>query len=101
MLVSILAFKHFTSTFPINYTETETCNLQRICQCIPSTKATIICILLGLDEYTTYSVSVAANNSLGIGPYSQPVQVKTLESSKSILVLFFVDLIGCTTCHIV
>ena len=48
-------------------------------------------ILLGLNEYTTYSVSVAANNSFGIGPYSQPVQVKTQESSKSIIVcLFFV-----------
>ena len=58
-------------------------------------------IPLGLDEYTTYSVSVAANNSLGIGPYSRPVEVKTLESSKSILLLFFVDLIGCTTCYIV
>ena len=55
-------------------------------------------ILLGLDEYTTFNVSVAANNSLGIGPYSQPVEVKTLESSKS---MFFVDLIGCTTCYIV
>ena len=43
-------------------------------------------ILLGLNEYTTYSVSVAANNSFGIGPYSQPVQVKTQESSKSIIV---------------
>ena len=39
-------------------------------------------ILSGLNEYTTYSVSVAANNSFGIGPYSQPVQVKTQESSK-------------------
>ena len=44
-------------------------------------------ILLGLNEYITYSVSVAANNSLGSGPYSQPVQVKTLESSKSIVLL--------------
>ena len=43
--------------------------------------------ILGLNEYTTYSVSVAANNSLGIGPYSQPVQVKTYESSKSITLL--------------
>ena len=43
-------------------------------------------ILLGLNEYTTYNVSVAANNSFGIGPYSQPVQVKTQESSKSIIV---------------
>ena len=41
-------------------------------------------ILLGLNEYTTYNVSVATNNSFGIGPYSQPVQVKTQESSKSI-----------------
>ena len=41
-------------------------------------------ILLGLNEYTTYSVSVAANNSFGIGPYSQPVEVKTQESSKFI-----------------
>ena len=58
-------------------------------------------IPLELDEYTTFNVSVAANNSLGIGPYSQPVEVKTLESSKSIPLLFFVDLIGCTTCYIV
>lgn len=42
-------------------------------------------LLLGLDEYTTFNVSVAANNSLGIGPYSRPVEVMTLESSKSIL----------------
>ena len=41
-------------------------------------------ILLGLNEYTTYSVSVAANNSFGIGPYSQTVEVKTQESSKFI-----------------
>ena len=45
-------------------------------------------ILLGLNKYTTYSVSVAANNSFGIGPYSQTVEVKTQESSKSILLLF-------------
>ena len=42
-------------------------------------------ILSGLNEYTTYSVSVAANNSFGVGPYSQPVQVKTYESSKFIV----------------
>jgi len=42
-------------------------------------------ILSGLNEYTTFSVSVAANNSFGIGPYSQPVEVKTQESSKSSL----------------
>ena len=47
-------------------------------------------ILLGLNEYTTFRVSVAANNSFGIGPYSQPVEVKTQESSKSIILLFFV-----------
>ena len=45
--------------------------------------------LSGLNEYTTYSVFVAANNSFGIGPYSQPVQVKTYESSKFI--------VGCCT----
>ena len=45
-------------------------------------------LLVGLNEYTTYSVSVAANNSFGIGPYSQPVQVKTQESSKSTILLF-------------
>ena len=44
--------------------------------------------LSGLNEYTTYSASVAANNSLGIGPYSQPVEVMTHESSKSIILLF-------------
>ena len=33
---------------------------------------------------------MAANNSFGIGPYSQPVEVKTQESSKSIILLFFV-----------
>ena len=47
-------------------------------------------ILSGLNEYTTFRVSVAANNSFGIGPYSQPVEVKTQESSKSIILLFFV-----------
>ena len=40
-------------------------------------------ILSGLNEYTTFRVSVAANNSFGIGPYSQPMEVKTQESSKS------------------
>ena len=44
--------------------------------------------LSGLNEYTTYSASVAANNSLGIGPYSQPVEVMTHESSKSRILLF-------------
>ena len=44
--------------------------------------------LSGLNEYTTYSASVAANNSLGIGPYSQPVEVMNHESSKSRILLF-------------
>ena len=45
----------------------------------------LICLyflLLGLEVFTTFNVSVAANNSFGIGTYSQPIQVKTLESSK-------------------
>ena len=45
--------------------------------------------ILGLNEYTTFRVSVAANNSFGIGPYSQPVKVKTQESSKSIVMFVF------------
>ena len=45
--------------------------------------------ILGLNEYTTFRVSVAANNSFGIGPYSQPVEVKTQESSKSIVMFVF------------
>lgn len=49
-------------------------------------------ILLGLNEYTTFSVSVAANNSFGIGPYSQTVEVKTQESSKFVLPKFVIDL---------
>lgn len=44
-------------------------------------------LYLGLDVYTTLNVSVAANNSFGIGMYSQPIQVKTLESSKYFLAL--------------
>jgi len=47
--------------------------------------------ILGLNEYTTFRVSVAANNLFGIGPYSQPVEVKTQESSKSIVMFVFLQ----------
>ena len=60
--------------------------IQKICSTTDMCLHVIFSV--GLNEYTTYSVSVAANNSLGIGPYSQPVEVTTHESSKSIILLF-------------
>ena len=38
--------------------------------------------LTGLQEYVEYNISVRAYSSVGSGPYSDPVTVKTLEDSK-------------------
>ena len=39
-------------------------------------------ILKGLNEYTTYDVSVRARTSAGPGPYTPPITILTNESSK-------------------
>ena len=39
-------------------------------------------VLVGLEEYVTYNISVRANNSAGFGPYSDAVQAATLQASK-------------------
>lgn len=38
--------------------------------------------MTGLEKYTDFLVSVAAGTSLGYGPFSLPVVIKTLEDSK-------------------
>ena len=36
-------------------------------------------VLAGLTPFTIYSVQVAAVNDIGIGPYSTPLKVETLQ----------------------
>ena len=36
----------------------------------------------GLEVYTSYAVSVAAKTVVGVGPYSEAITVRTLESCK-------------------
>ena len=40
-------------------------------------------ILAGLQPYTTYSISVAAKNSQGRGPFSTPIEQATLEGGET------------------
>ena len=40
-------------------------------------------VLVNLQEYVTYNISVRAYNRVGSGPYSENVIVTTLEDGKS------------------
>ena len=42
----------------------------------------LLSLVTGLEKYTDFLVSVAAGTSLGYGPFSLPVVIKTLEDSK-------------------
>ena len=51
-------------------------------------------VLVGLEEYVIYNISVRAINSAGAGPYSDIVQALTLQGSKysnaSLLLAFWI-----------
>ncbi len=38
--------------------------------------------LLSLEAFVNYNISVRANTSIGVGPYSSPVTVLTMQDSK-------------------
>ena len=42
-------------------------------------------ILMGLEEYINYNISVRAYTSVGVGPYSVAMTVLTLQDSKCIV----------------
>ena len=45
-------------------------------------------LILGLESFTEYQVSIAALTELGMGPYSPPVLVKTLENGELVVFTF-------------
>lgn len=45
---------------------------------------TTVYVLAGLQPYTTYTISVAAKNSQGTGPFSTPVEQATLEAGETV-----------------
>lgn len=42
-------------------------------------------ILVNLEEYVTYNISIRAYNSAGAGPYSAKITATTLEDGESII----------------
>lgn len=54
-----------------------------------------------LEPYSTYSVSIAAINAAGIGPYSIPIEVLTDESGTCVLIQQFVYSFFIGNLHIV
>lgn len=40
-------------------------------------------VLVNLQEYVSYEISVRAHNSAGAGPFSENITVRTLEDGKS------------------
>ena len=57
-------------------------------------------MLTGLTPFTSYSVQVAAVNDGGIGPYSNPLTVKTLHNSKliNVNIMAIIKLAACNVC---
>ena len=47
--------------------------------------------ITGLEEHVEYNISVRAYNSVGPGPYSDPVTERTLEDGKVPMILFYVS----------
>ena len=52
-------------------------------------------MIAGLEVYTDYQVVVAAGTSVGYGPYSDPLVVKTWESGK-----FTIEILTVTSVNI-
>ena len=45
--------------------------------------STVSVVLIGLQEYVTYTISVRAYTSVGAGPYSGTVDVMTIEDGNA------------------
>ena len=75
----------FITEYEIMYTPLETFGGYLENDTVNVSRSDLSVILMGLEEYINYNISVRAYTSVGMGPYSVAMTVLTLQDSKCIV----------------
>ena len=69
--------------YEVQYEPLETFNETISIETVNTSEPVLMTVLIGLEEYVEYNISVRAHTSTGPGPYSDPVTVRTDTNSKT------------------